>query len=102
MKRLIVGMSGSSTVIYGIRLLEKLAARLPGEHHLLYTEVDGEFPNHHPDPTVEENLADLRELVAGKSLDFGVAFGPPIDRCAAAAETIRHARTETKVPPSIG
>ena len=63
--------------------LEKLAARLPGEHHLLYTEVDGEFPNHHPDPTVEENLADLRELVAGKSLDFGVAFDGDGDRIGA-------------------
>src|SRR5690606_13100723 len=30
--------------------LEALVARLPGEHHLLYTEVDGNFPNHHPDP----------------------------------------------------
>ncbi len=63
--------------------LEKLAARLPGEHHLLYAEVDGEFPNHHPDPTVEENLADLRELVAGKSLDFGVAFDGDGDRIGA-------------------
>ena len=63
--------------------LEKLAARLPGEHHLLYTEVDGEFPNHHPDPTVEENLFDLRELVAGKSLDFGVAFDGDGDRIGA-------------------
>src|SRR5690606_17253983 len=36
--------------------LEALAAKLPGEHHLLYTEVDGNFPNHHPDPTVEANL----------------------------------------------
>ena len=63
--------------------LEKLAARLPGEHHLLYTEVDGEFPNHHPDPTVEENLADLRKLVAGKSLDFGVAFDGDGDRIGA-------------------
>ncbi|PKP62428.1 MAG: phosphomannomutase, partial [Alphaproteobacteria bacterium HGW-Alphaproteobacteria-9] len=36
--------------------LEALAARLPGEHHLLFTEVDGHFPNHHPDPTVEANL----------------------------------------------
>ena len=63
--------------------LEKLAARLPGEHHLLYTEVDGEFPTHHPDPTVEENLADLRELVAGKSLDFGVAFDGDGDRIGA-------------------
>ncbi|OZA94780.1 phosphomannomutase/phosphoglucomutase [Altererythrobacter sp. H2] len=63
--------------------LELLAARLPGEHHLLYTEVDGHFPNHHPDPTVEANLADLRALVADKNLDFGVAFDGDGDRIGA-------------------
>ena len=55
-------------------VIEKLTARLPGEHHLLFTDIDGHFPNHHPDPTEEKNLADLRKLVAEKSLDFGVAF----------------------------
>jgi phosphomannomutase len=64
-------------------VLEKLAARLPGEHHLLFTEVDGNFPNHHPDPTVEANLADLRALVAEKRLDFGVAFDGDGDRIGA-------------------
>ncbi|MEL7189358.1 MAG: phosphomannomutase/phosphoglucomutase [Pseudomonadota bacterium] len=63
--------------------LEVLAAKLPGEHHLLFTEVDGHFPNHHPDPTVEENLADLRALVADKNLDFGVAFDGDGDRIGA-------------------
>ncbi|MBT8426483.1 MAG: phosphomannomutase/phosphoglucomutase [Erythrobacter sp.] len=63
--------------------LEKLVAKLPGEHHVLFTEVDGNFPNHHPDPTVEENLADLRKLVSAKSLDFGVAFDGDGDRIGA-------------------
>jgi len=63
--------------------LEKLVARLPGEHHVLFAEVDGTFPNHHPDPTVEENLADLRALVAEKNLDFGVAFDGDGDRIGA-------------------
>ena len=63
--------------------LEKLTARLPGEHYLLFTEVDGNFPNHHPDPTVEENLEDLRKLVADKSLDFGVAVDGDGDRIGA-------------------
>ena len=63
--------------------LEKLAARLPGEHFLLYTNVDGHFPNHHPDPTEEKNLADLRKLVAEKNLDFGIAFDGDGDRIGA-------------------
>lgn len=63
--------------------LERLAARLPGTHHLLYTDVDGNFPNHHPDPTVEANLADLRALVAEKSCDFGIAFDGDGDRIGA-------------------
>ena len=64
-------------------VLERLVARLPGEHHVLYTEVDGTFPNHHPDPTVEENLADLKSLVAEHGLDFGIAFDGDGDRIGA-------------------
>lgn len=64
-------------------VIEKLTARLPGEHHLLFTDIDGHFPNHHPDPTDEANLADLKALVADKSLDFGVAFDGDGDRIGA-------------------
>lgn len=60
--------------------LERLTTRLPGEHHLLYSEVDGRFPNHHPDPTIPANLADLQALVAAKRLHFGVAFDGDADR----------------------
>ncbi|MGB3166987.1 MAG: phosphomannomutase/phosphoglucomutase [Alteraurantiacibacter sp.] len=63
--------------------LEKLAARLPGQHHLMFTEVDGNFPNHHPDPTVEANLEDLKATVAAKSCDFGIAFDGDGDRIGA-------------------
>ncbi len=63
--------------------LEALVAKLPGEHFTLYTDVDGNFPNHHPDPTEEKNLADLKALVAEKSLDFGVAFDGDGDRIGA-------------------
>jgi phosphomannomutase len=41
------------------------------------------FPNHHPDPTVEANLADLKALVAEKELDFGIAFDGDADRIGA-------------------
>ncbi|WP_404335061.1 phosphoglucomutase/phosphomannomutase PgmG [Sphingomonas sp. MMS12-HWE2-04] len=64
-------------------VIEKLVAQLPGEHHTLFTEVDGHFPNHHPDPTEEKNLADLKKLVADKQLDFGLAFDGDGDRIGA-------------------
>ncbi|UUL81544.1 phosphoglucomutase/phosphomannomutase PgmG [Sphingomonas qomolangmaensis] len=64
-------------------VIEKLVKLLPGEHHLLYTDVDGDFPNHHPDPTEEKNLADLKALVAEKQLDFGLAFDGDGDRIGA-------------------
>jgi len=60
--------------------VEKLTQLLPGEHHLLFTEVDGNFPHHHPDPTEDRNLADLRALVRDNKLDFGVAFDGDGDR----------------------
>jgi phosphomannomutase len=64
-------------------VVEKLVKLLPGEHYTLFTDVDGNFPNHHPDPTEEKNLADLRALVAEKKLDFGVAFDGDGDRIGA-------------------
>jgi len=64
-------------------ILDMLVDRLPGQHHVIYSEVDGRFPNHHPDPTVEANLADLKELVAREQLDFGIAFDGDGDRIGA-------------------
>ena len=64
-------------------VVDRLVKRLPGEHFTLYTEVDGAFPNHHPDPTDEANLADLKALVADNKLDFGLAFDGDGDRIGA-------------------
>ncbi|MBA4748221.1 MAG: phosphomannomutase/phosphoglucomutase [Sphingopyxis sp.] len=64
-------------------VVSRLVKRLPGEHHVLFAEIDGNFPNHHPDPTDEKNLADLKVLVAEKGLDFGVAFDGDGDRIGA-------------------
>ena len=70
-------------------IVERLVARLPGEHFTLFTDIDGSFPNHHPDPTDEANLADLKQLVAEKNLDFGVAFDGDGDRIGAIDSTGR-------------
>jgi phosphomannomutase len=64
-------------------ILDMLVERLPGHHHVIFSEVDGRFPNHHPDPTVEKNLDDLKALVERESLDFGIAFDGDGDRIGA-------------------
>ena len=46
----------------------------------LYCEPDGNFPNHFPDPTVEENLADLIKIVHDQKADLGIAFDGDADR----------------------
>ena len=88
--RLLAGYSGGSFRIgwdcgngASGPVIEKLVKLLPGEHHTLFTDVDGNFPNHHPDPTEEKNLAHLKALVAEKNLDFGLAFDGDGDRIGA-------------------
>lgn len=46
----------------------------------LYCDVDGRFPNHHPDPTIEANLADLKKVVLTEKADLGLAFDGDADR----------------------
>jgi len=48
--------------------------------HELYSEVDGEFPNHHPDPSKPENLAELARLVQTGDAELGLAFDGDGDR----------------------
>ena len=60
--------------------VERLTQLLPGGHHLLFTDINGHFPHHHPDPSQDANLADLRALVLDRRLDFGVAFDGDGDR----------------------
>ncbi len=47
----------------------------------LYTDPDGTFPNHHPDPTVEKNLKDIKKALEGK-FEFGFAYDGDADRIA--------------------
>ncbi len=61
-------------------VLDKLVAKLPGTHTVLFAEIDGRFPNHHPDPTVPANLVQLIETVRTRGADLGVAFDGDADR----------------------
>lgn len=47
---------------------------------VLYGEVDGNFPHHHPDPTVEANLADLKKEVVEGGYELGIAYDGDGDR----------------------
>ena len=47
---------------------------------LLYMEPDGNFPNHHPDPTLAKNLVDLRKTVLDDGLELGIGFDGDSDR----------------------
>ncbi|MDZ4736160.1 MAG: phosphomannomutase/phosphoglucomutase [Rhodospirillaceae bacterium] len=60
--------------------MARVVKRLPGRHILMYEEIDATFPNHHPDPTVPENLADLIETVRRETCDAGIAFDGDGDR----------------------
>jgi len=46
----------------------------------LFCDVDGNFPNHHPDPTREENLGDLKKAVKKHKADLGIGFDGDVDR----------------------
>jgi phosphomannomutase len=61
-------------------VLRKLCDRLPGRHVLINDVVDGTFPAHHPDPTVEENLSDLKRAVVKHRCDLGIGFDGDGDR----------------------
>jgi phosphomannomutase len=64
-------------------VLQMLLKQLPGEHTILFGDIDGRFPNHHPDPTVPENLVDLQRTVTETGADMGIAFDGDADRIGA-------------------
>lgn len=60
-----------------------LVKKLPGEHIVINAEIDGTFPNHHADPTVEANLEQLKDAVAEHGADIGLSFDGDGDRIGA-------------------
>ncbi|HTB13372.1 MAG TPA: phosphomannomutase/phosphoglucomutase [Bryobacteraceae bacterium] len=67
-------------------LLHRLLGRLNCDVTELFFNMDGSFPNHHPDPTVPENLKHLQDAVLAQHADLGIAFDGDSDRIGAVDE----------------
>ncbi len=61
-------------------VLQRLVRTLPGKHTVLNGAIDGNFPAHHPDPTVPKNLEQLIAAVREQGADLGIAFDGDADR----------------------
>ncbi len=61
-------------------VMTKLSERIAADNILLFAEMDGNFPNHHPDPTEPKNLVDLQKKVLEEGCDLGIAFDGDGDR----------------------
>ena len=60
--------------------IESITRNLPGKHIVLYSDVDGNFPNHHPDPTDVSTLETLSQKMKEANADLGIAFDGDGDR----------------------
>jgi len=81
-----IKVSGQMKVVFdcgngaGSLVIEDLMRSLGVNAYFMFCEPDGTFPNHHPDPTVEEYLTDLKEQVLKLNADLGIAFDGDADR----------------------
>lgn len=81
--KVVVDCGNGVTSLIAIETLRALGAVVTP----LFAESDGTFPNHHPDPTVVENLRDLRAAVPRAGAELGIAFDGDGDRIGAVTET---------------
>ena len=70
----------------GGKVAPELLRRIGCEVVELYCDLDGNFPNHFPDPTVPANLEDLQGLVDARAADMGISFDGDADRIGAVAD----------------
>lgn len=74
--RVVVDGGNGTAGVAGSQLIEDLGC----EVIRLYCEADGRFPNHEPDPLVEENISELKATVVRESADMGIGFDGDGDR----------------------
>jgi len=67
-------------------VIERIFKKLNVEATELFFEMDGKFPNHHPDPTVPANLTQLVDKVRETGAELGIAFDGDSDRIGAVDE----------------
>jgi phosphomannomutase/phosphoglucomutase len=83
--KVVVDCGNGACSLIAIETLEALGAEVTP----LFAESDGTFPNHHPDPTVLENLVDLQQAVRRTGAELGIAFDGDADRIGAVDELAR-------------
>lgn len=71
-------------------IVPKMFKSLDMKGEILFEEPDGTFPNHHPDPTLEKNLLDLRKSVLQNKCDLGIGFDGDADRIGVIDDLGRH------------
>ena len=62
------------------KVMKEISERIKGQQKLLFEDIDGNFPNHHPDPSDPENLIDCINEIKKGSFDLGIAFDGDGDR----------------------
>jgi len=81
--RVVVDCGNGTGAVVAVRLLEALGCQVIP----LFCESDGTFPNHHPDPTVDENLVEMIRLVREEGAELGIGFDGDADRLGVVDET---------------
>lgn len=78
----VIDCGNGAASLVAMQALELLGCKVTG----LYCDLDGRFPNHHPDPTVLDNLSDLMQAVKAHKADVGIGYDGDADRIGAVDE----------------
>ncbi len=74
--KVVVDAGNGTGGVVGVPIMRELGCQVKA----LYCEMDGRFPHHHPDPTVEKNLQDLIAIVQDTKADLGIGYDGDADR----------------------